>query len=217
MVYLSQVPVYYPQISIMEHQLQQAVAILQNGGIVAYPTDTVYGLGADVFNERAVSRIFQVKQRPLNQPLPVLLSDESELNTLTSFVSEIARRLANKYWPGGLTLVVMAGPTVPNWITAGGNTIALRVPDHIITRTLIRELGKPLVGTSANLSGLPSVTSAEEVRTQLESKIDFILDGGICPGGIESTVIDVTSEMPIILRDGAVSRSEIEQTLRTSP
>jgi len=197
----------------MEQLLQQAVSILRDGGIIAYPTDTVYGLGADVFNEGAVSRIYQVKQRHFDQPLPVLLSDESELNTLASFVSEIAWRLVSRFWPGGLTLVVLAEPTVPKWVTAGGDTIAVRVPDHIITRTLIRELGKPLVGTSANLSGSPSVTSAEEVRLQLEDKVDFVLDGGICPGGVESTVVDLTKEIPIIIREGAISQDTIAKFL----
>jgi len=197
----------------MEQFLQQAVSILRDGGVIAYPTDTVYGLGADVFNEGAVSRIYQVKQRPFDQPLPVLLSDESELNTLASSVSEIAQRLMSGFWPGGLTLVVLAGPTVPEWVTAGGDTIAVRVPDHIITRTLIRELGKPLVGTSANLSGSPSVTSAEEVRAQLGDEVDFVLDGGICPGGVESTVIDLTKEIPIIIREGAISQDTIAKFL----
>jgi len=197
----------------MEQLIQQAVSILREGGVIAYPTDTVYGLGADVFHEGAVSRVYQIKQRPFDQPLPVLLSDESELNTTVSSVSELARRLMSKYWPGGLTLVLLAGPTVPEWVKAGGDTIAVRVPNHSITRTLIRELGRPLVGTSANLSGSPSVTSAEEVRLQLEDKVDFILDGGICPGGVESTVVDVTTEVPIIIREGAISREEIAKFL----
>lgn len=195
----------------MEQFLQQAVSILREGGVVAYPTDTVYGLGADVFNERAVSKIYEIKKRPPSQPLPVLLSDESEIDVLVDSVSEVAHRLMRRFWPGGLTLVLHAALTVPEWVTTGGNTIAVRVPNYIITQRLIRELGRPLVGTSANLSGSPSVISAEDVRAQLEGKINFIFDSGICPGGVESTVVDFTRETPAILREGAVSREEIDR------
>lgn len=197
----------------MEQFLQQAVSILREGGVIAYPTDTVYGLGADAFNEKASTRIFRIKQRPLTRPFPLLIADESELVGLTTGISEIAQRLVKQFWPGGLTLVVQKSSSLPDWLTAGGDTIAVRVPDHIITRTLIRELGKPLVGTSANLSGSPSVTSAQKVRLQLEGKVDFILDGGVCPGGVESTVIDLTKEIPIIIREGAISQDTIAKFL----
>ena len=195
----------------MEYQLQQAVSILKNGGIVAYPTDTVYGLGADAFNEEAVSQVYRVKQRSRNQPLSILISDKSDLVQISDALPEAARILVERYWPGGLTLILRKLPFVPDWITAGGSTVAVRIPDHPVTLNLIRELGKPLIGTSANLSGLPSATSAEEVRAQLGNAIDFVLDGGICSGGIESTVVDVTGKVIAILREGAVSRDEIEE------
>ena len=195
----------------MEHQLQQAVSVLKNGGIVAYPTDTVYGLGADAFNEDAVSQVYRVKQRPRNQPLSILVSDKSDLAQLTDTLTESARLLAERFWPGGLTLVLRKTSSVPHWVTAGGETVAVRIPDHPVALDLIRSLGKPLIGTSANLSGLPGVTSAEEVRAQLGNDIDFILDGGICSGGIESTVVDVTGKLAVILREGAVSRTAIAE------
>jgi L-threonylcarbamoyladenylate synthase len=195
----------------MEKHVRQAVSILKEGGVVAYPTDTVYGLGADAFNEEAVRRIYRVKQRPLDQPLSILIADKSDLVQISDALPETARLLAERFWPGGLTLVLRKLPSVPHWITAGGSTVAVRIPDHPVTLDLIRSLGKPLIGTSANLSGLPSVTSAEEVRAQLGDAVDFILDGGICSGGIESTVVDVTGKVTVILREGAVSRIAIAE------
>ena len=209
MLYWSQVPIKV--ICLIEYHLQQVVSVLKSGGIVAYPTDTVYGLGADAFNEEAVARIYQVKQRPRNQPLSILISSESDLAQISDGIPETARILVERFWPGGLTLVLRKLPAVPGWITAGGSTVAVRIPDHPITMDLIRELGKPLIGTSANLSGMPSATTAEEVRAQLGNTVDFILDGGVCPGKTESTVVDVTGEDFVILRDGAISRDEIEE------
>lgn len=193
----------------MQHQLQQAVAILREGGIVAYPTDTVYGLGADAFNEAAVKRIFEVKQRPLDQPLSVLLAEKEDLSQVAATITDTAWQLAESFLPGGLTLVLQKAPKVPQWVTAGGDTVAVRVPDHPLAQLLIRGLGKPLIGTSANLSGLPSAVNAREVKNQLRNTVDFVLDGGICPGGIESTIVDVTGVSVSILRQGAVSREEI--------
>ncbi len=195
----------------VERQLKQSVSILKNGGIIVYPTDTVYGLGADAFNEAAVNRIYKIKQRPLDQPLSVLIAEMSDLNQLTDDFPDMARILADKYWPGGLTLVVSKSSLIPDWITAGRDTVAVRIPDHPITLELLRAFGKPLIGTSANLSGSPSVISADEVKEQLGNAADFIFDGGVCPGGFESTIIDVTGNMPIVLREGAISRSELER------
>ena len=197
----------------MEQQLQHAVAILKGGGVVAYPTDTVYGLGADIFNEKAVGRIYQIKQRLIYQPLPILLADKFEMAMMAAAMPEIAWLLAEHFLPGGLTLIVRKSSLVPPWVTAGGDTVAVRIPNHPIALALIRDLGKPLIGTSANLSGLPSPVSTREVRDQLGDKVDFVLDGGRCPGGIESTVVDVTGETPMILREGSVSREEIERIL----
>jgi len=200
----------------MEQQLQHAVAVLKGGGVVAYPTDTVYGLGADIFNEEAVGRIYQIKQRLIYQPLPILLADKFEMAMMAAAMPEIAWLLAEHFLPGGLTLIVRKSSLVPPWVTAGGDTVAVRIPNHPIALALIRDLGKPLIGTSANLSGLPSPVSTREVRDQLGDKVDFILDGGRCPGGIESTVVDVTGETPMILREGSVSRAEIERILQGS-
>lgn len=193
-------------------QIQLATDILKGGGIVAFPTDTVYGLGASPLNEQAIEKIYRVKKRPRNQPLPLLLADETDLTEVARVVPEIALRLAEHFLPGGLTLVLGKSPWVPSAITAGGDTIAVRIPNHYIPIALIRGLGAPLVGTSANISEGPSAITANEARQQLGTEVDLIIDGGRCPGGIESTVIDLSGEVPTIIREGAVSWEEIAKT-----
>ncbi len=193
----------------MKSQTDLALKVLKDGGIVAFPTDTVYGLGADPANERAVERIYRVKKRPLDLPLPLLLADASDIAKFAGPVPEIAWRLAERFLPGGLTLVLRRGAMVPPWILAGGETVAVRVPDHAIPVTLARGLGGAIVGTSANLSGEPAPVVADDVRRQLGAAVDLVIDGGRCPGGTESTVVDVSGESPVILREGAVSREDI--------
>ena len=195
-------------------QIGEAVEIMKKGGIVAYPTDTVYGLGADAFNTDAVEKVYRIKQRPFNMPLPVLLSDEAQAASVAVAISGFAGFLMKRFWPGGLTLVLTADASLPACITGGGNKVAVRVPDHIIPVTLIRELGKPVVGTSANISNYPSVATAEEVAEQLGNDVDLIIDGGRCPGGLESTVVDVTGQSPVVLRQGAVPEERIMKAYR---
>jgi L-threonylcarbamoyladenylate synthase len=190
-------------------QVDRAIEILKGGGIVVFPTDTVYGLGADVFNIAAIERIYRVKQRSRNLPLPVLLADSTQLADVVASVPEIARYLMRRFWPGGLTLVLPKKDTLPDIITAGSNKIAVRIPDHVVPLTLIRGLGVPIIGTSANISDKPSPVTAEEVEQQLGSQVDLIIDMGRCPGGLESTVVDVTGEIPVILRRGVISEEEI--------
>jgi L-threonylcarbamoyladenylate synthase len=193
----------------IEEQIELAVEVLRRGGIVAFPTDTVYGLGADASNEQAIAKIFRVKRRPGNLPLPLLLSDKSDITKVASIVPDIARRLADRFLPGGLTLVLSKGKSVSSAVTAGGDTVAVRVPDHHVPVDIIRRLGAPLVGTSANLSGKPAPTTAEEVRAQLGGEVDLVIDGGRCPGGVESTVVDVSGDAPVLVREGAVPWEEI--------
>jgi L-threonylcarbamoyladenylate synthase len=196
----------------IEKQIKLAVEIVKSGGIVAFPTDTVYGLGADPCNERAVEKIFRVKRRSQKVPLPLLLSEKHDLTRVASVVPEIAWRLVEHFIPGGLTLVLKKSSWVPATVTAGGDTVAVRVPDHYIPLALIKGLGTPVIGTSANLSGAPNPISAEDVYRQLGEEVDFIVDGGKCPGGVESTVIDVSGAVPIIVREGAVSIKRIVET-----
>ncbi len=195
----------------VREQIEKGISILRQGGIVAYPTDTVYGLGASAGLTQAVERIYQVKKRPRNMPLPLLLADPSRVTGLAESVPSVARQLIRNFWPGALTLVLPASSSVPGIITAGGKTVALRVPAHPVPVALVKGLEAPLVGTSANLSGQPSSLTADEVRSQLGTKIDFVIDGGRCPGGRESTLVDLTGNTPLILREGAVSRQELEK------
>lgn len=198
------------QLSI-ERQIQLALNILKNGGIVAFPTDTVYGIGASAINDQAIVRIYEAKQRPRHMALPLLIADRSELATVASSVPDVAWKLAERFLPGGLTLVLQKAPWVSTIATAGGNTIAVRIPDHPIPIALIRGLGVPLIGTSANISGKPSPVTADEVSRQMGDKLDFIIDGGQCPQAVASTVIDLTGGIPRILRQGAVPREAIEK------
>jgi len=192
-------------------QIELAVEIIESGGIVAFPTDTVYGLGANPFNEGAVERIYRLKRRSRKLPLPLLLADRSDVAKVAAVVPEIAWRLAEHFLPGGLTLVLRKSTWVPSTVTADSDTIAVRIPDHYIPIALIQGLRIPLVGTSANISGKPSPVTADEVNEQLGGEIDLVIDGGRCPGGIESTVIDVSGEIPTIVREGAVSQEEISK------
>ena len=193
----------------IQKQVEQGISILKQGGIVAFPTDTVYGLGACISLPHAVERVYQVKKRPLNMPLPLLLADKSQIGEVAEPVPPIAWLLAEKFLPGGLTIVLFKSKSVPDIVTGGGKTVALRIPAHPTPVALIQGVGTPIVGTSANLSGKPSALTAEEVYAQLDNKVDLIIDGGRCPGGKESTIVDLTGETPLVLREGAISREEL--------
>jgi L-threonylcarbamoyladenylate synthase len=190
-------------------QVKKCAAVMREGGIAAYPTDTVYGLGADVYNGGAVAKVFSAKRRPINLPLPVLIADTSQLDELTAGIPPPAKLLMETFWPGGLTIVFNKAPGFNSPMLCGGSKVAVRMPGHAITLRLIKKVGYPIVGTSANLHGQPSVLTAAEVRAKLGTAVDFILDGGPCPGGIESTVVDITGDKPVILRAGAVSGQDI--------
>jgi L-threonylcarbamoyladenylate synthase len=191
-------------------QIEKGISILKQGGIIAYPTDTVYGLGACAYIPAAVERIYTVKERPLNMPLPLLLADEAQITEIAADIPPAARLLIDKFLPGALTLVLHKSPNIPE-IVGVGSTVAVRIPAHPVPVVLIKGLGTPLIGTSANLSGKPGVLTAEEVKLQLGDRVDLIIDGGKCPGGIESTVVDVTGKKPVLLREGAIPAEEIER------
>jgi L-threonylcarbamoyladenylate synthase len=192
-------------------QIDRGISILTGGGAVAYPTDTVYGLGASALLAWAVERIYQIKRRPLNMPLPLLLANASQIDSVAKDVPDIAWQLIKRFMPGSLTLVLPKADWLPGIITGGGETVAVRIPNHPIPIALINGLGAPIVGTSANLSGQPSPLTADDVHTQLGDSVDLIIDGGRCPGGKESTIVDVSGERPAIIREGAISKEEIEQ------
>ena len=188
----------------MQEQVNRAIVILKRGGVVAYPTDTVYGLGAGMTSLAAVERIFRVKDRPKGIALPLLVADAAQIRQVARSIPEVAWCLIETFMPGALTIVLLKLDSVPDIVTAGGGTVAVRIPDHPVPLAIIAGLGKPIVGTSANLSGHPSALTAAEVQAQLGDRVDMIIDGGKCPGGIESTVVDLTTETPVIRRAGAI-------------
>jgi len=194
-------------------QVNRAAGILRSGGIAAYPTDTVYGLGADVFNDRAVTRVFTVKKRPLTMPLPVLIAETSQLRELVEDIPSTAKMLMDKFWPGGLTIIFHRAHAFKSLALADSGKIAVRLPGHPLTLKLIQELGRPMVGTSSNLHGSPAALTAVEVKNQLGDAVDFIIDGGPCQGGIESTIVDITVNPPLILRKGAIPEKYLADLL----
>jgi len=190
-----------------EKVLQRAVGVLKDGGLVAFPTDTVYGLAALPWNREAVTRLYRDKQRPSDRPIPLLLSDAGQLSRVAVLRPRF-RRLTDHFWPGGLTLVLPKTEIVSDAVSAGPN-VAVRVPDLPFARELIRRAGGVLAVTSANISGQPSSITAQEVEEQLGERIDLILDGGLCRGGVPSTILDSTIHPPRMLRHGLVSEAAL--------
>jgi len=180
--------------------IHQAADIIQRGGIVAFPTETVYGLGADAFNPLAVARIFEVKRRPYFDPLIVHVANPSKMRKLVKEIPSNARKLIEKFWPGPLTIVLLKEENIPDIVTAGLPTLAIRMPNHPMALALIEESKCPIAAPSANPFGYLSPTTAEHVRDQLGDQVDFILDGGPCPVGVESTIVSFLEEKPMLLR-----------------
>jgi L-threonylcarbamoyladenylate synthase len=193
--------------------MRKATGIIKSGGIVAFPTETVYGLGADAFNPLAVARIFEAKGRPLFDPLIVHIADLSQMGRLAVNIDRRAGRLAGRFWPGPLTMVLQKNGLVPDIVTAGLDTVALRMPDHLIARDLIMGSGTPIAAPSANRFGYISPTKASHVLDQLGDRVDMIIDGGDCAVGVESTIIKLTGERSVILRPGGVPIEEIEAVI----
>ncbi len=193
-----------------------AVQVLREGGLVALPTETVYGLAADATNELAVRRIFAAKGRPQTHPLIVHIPGKEALPRFASVVPERARLLAEAFWPGPLTLVLKKSAIVSDAVTGGQDTVALRVPAHPLAQAVLRELGGGLAAPSANKFGHVSPTTAQHVREDLGDEVDFVLDGGRCDVGVESTIVDVSGERPSLLRPGGLPVEEIERVLGES-
>lgn len=189
--------------------IARAAELLRGGGLVAFPTETVYGIGANALDAAAVGRIFAAKGRPPTNPVIVHVPDVALARTLAAEWSASAERLATQFWPGPLTLVVPRRPIVPDVVTAGGPTVALRVPAHPVALALLRASGLPVAAPSANRSTELSPTCAEHVLRGMADRIDLLLDAGPAPGGLESTVVDMTTQPPRILRPGLVARTEL--------
>jgi len=198
-----------------EGALAEAVAVLKGGGLVVYPSDTVYGLAAAASDEQAVRRAFVVKGRDAQKAVSLLLANAADLEPLCTEVPLLARVLADRYWPGPLTLVLRRSPAFHSAALGGGNTVAVRVPDHPFLRELIRAVGEPITGTSANRSGRPACRSAQEAEQELGGAVDLIIDGGPSREGPESTVVSLTGSLPVVLREGAIPRVDVERLGRT--
>jgi L-threonylcarbamoyladenylate synthase len=190
--------------------MAEAADVLRRGGLVAFPTETVYGLGANALDAEACARIFTAKGRPPNNPIIVHAANVETARHVVASWPESASQLASRFWPGPLTLVLPKNAAVPDVVTAGGPTVAVRVPAHVVAMALLRAAGVPVAAPSANLSGQLSPTQAEHVLRSLNGRVDVILDGGPAPGGLESTVLDLSRSPPRLLRPGLVTPSAIE-------
>jgi L-threonylcarbamoyladenylate synthase len=197
----------------LDARIRAAAAVLRRGGLVAYPTETFYGLGALARDAAAVERLARAKGRPEGKPLPLLAADRAAVEEV-AVVSEPAARLAARFWPGPLTLVLPARPGLPAPVTAGEGTVAVRVPGSEVARALAREAGGAIVSTSANLAGAAPPVRASEVDPALAGRIDLVLDGGAAPGGLPSTIVRLEGERPVLVRAGPIALEDVERALR---
>jgi L-threonylcarbamoyladenylate synthase len=190
-------------------ELEEAVRSLNSGGVVVFPTDTLYGLGADVFSLAALQRIFSIKGRRADLALPVLVAGLDQVEAVAQPMSAQAQRLAERFWPGPLTLVMRRSPDLPGLVTGGADTVAVRMPGHPVPLELARRLGRPITGTSANRSGQPDLLDLSALENQLGNLVDHIIQTGPVPAGTASTIVNVTGDTPQLLRGGAISLEEI--------
>jgi len=191
--------------------IQTALELLQEGEIVAFPTDTVYGLGANAFYSPGIIKLFEAKGRDANKAIAVLIGDLAQLDLLTDRMNKVGQKLAKAFWPGALTIVVPKKNDIPELLTAG-NSIGIRMPNHPVALELLKQFG-PIAATSANLSGKNNPHDAKDVYSQLNTRVPLILDGGRCPGGIPSTVVDCSENKVRILRPGGISEEEINKVI----
>jgi L-threonylcarbamoyladenylate synthase len=186
---------------------------MRSGEVVAFPTDTVYGVGAHAFLPEAVAALYLAKQRPTTKAIPILVAQIEDIARVTCDIPNVTWQLAERFWPGGLTLVLPRAEKVPSVVAAGGVTVAVRCPDHSVPLALMENIGAPLAATSANLSGQPSPTTAHQVMEQLARRVPLIIDGGECPGGVPSTVVDLSLNPPRLLRAGAIALEDLRDLL----
>lgn len=207
--------------SFLQRAVQRAVSVIETGGMVAFPTESFYGLGVGATNESALERLFLVKKRDPAVPVLILISSLEELSEYAASIPREALELGRRFWPGGLTMVLKASPWLSSLLTAGTGKIGIRIPGHPLAHALTLALNVPITGTSANISGSPPCTSAEQVVQSFGNRIDLILDGGITEGTQPSTILDVTITPPLLLREGIITveeiiRSEIYTDIRVS-
>jgi L-threonylcarbamoyladenylate synthase len=197
-------------------RIDEAVALLRKSGVIAFPTETLYGLGADARDEAAIDKIFGIKGRDFGNPILVVIGDRSHLDAFAADIPGNARKLMDRFWPGPLTIVFRAAASVSPKLTAGSGKIGIRLTSHPIAMAISKRLGGPVTATSANLSGAPECSSAEEVLSQLEGKIGGVIDGGQTPGGKGSTIVDATVSPVKVLREGVIDAALIQDTLATA-
>jgi len=197
----------------MNPEITRAVEVLRAGGLVAFPTETVYGLGADAANPEALKKVYTAKGRPRNHPLIVHIASAAQVADWASDVPAAALRLAQCFWPGPLTLILPRASQVSELVTGGQDTVALRVPSHRVAQALLRGFGGGIAAPSANRYGRVSATTAAHVRAELGAAVDYVLDGGACDVGIESTIVDVSGARPALLRPGSITAAQLEQAL----
>lgn len=196
-----------------EKDLEPAVSALQKSGLIAYPTETVYGLGANIYFEEAVARVFQLKKRDPQKPFSIMIASSDDIEELCQEIPEYGKILINCFWPGPLTLIFTASDKVPNYIKSIDNKVGLRFPDHPVTKALMKMHRKPVTSTSANLAGAQETVTVQDVIKNFGSAIDVIIDGGPCNIKVSSTVLDATGEKPKVIREGAITPSQISKTL----
>ena len=199
--------------TVTENNLAAAARCLHEGGVVAIPTDTLYGLAADALNADAIERVFDIKERPEGMALPVLLAGTEQIPSVVGRIPEGAELLAEAYWPGPLTLIMERNSSLPPRLTAGGTTVAVRVPAHPVPRELARLLGRPITGTSANISGSPDPGTLDELRVQVGDRVDCVVELGPLPAGTASTIVDLSGGEPRLIREGAIPFAEIAALL----
>ncbi|MGM9520934.1 MAG: L-threonylcarbamoyladenylate synthase [Oscillospiraceae bacterium] len=199
---------------VLHNEITGAADIIRAGGLAAVPTETVYGLAVNALDERAVRRLYEAKGRPETKPISLFVPDMKAAERFCADIPEEAYVLAERFWPGPLTMIFKRRELVPDIITAGGNTVGIRCPDDKLTLALLKETGLPLTGTSANLSGMPNAVNIGQVLKYFDGVIGCAVDGGECPGGVPSTIVDMTSVPPKILRLGGISREELEEAVQ---
>jgi L-threonylcarbamoyladenylate synthase len=195
----------------------RAEAVIRAGGVVCFPTRCLYGLGAGALDAAAVERVYEIKQRPADMPLLVLISRSAQLAELAARVPPMAKMLIERFWPGRLTLVLEAQPLIPARLTAGTGKIGIRLAAHPVARALVEAFAGPITGTSANLSGESGCRQIAALDPRIARQVDLILDGGALKGGVGSTVVDVTGENPVVIREGDISRPEILAAIKSIP
>ncbi len=193
--------------------LERAARIVLAGGVIAYPTDTLYGLAVDPRNDRAIDRLFEMKGRAADQPIPLIAADINQVEGAVARLTPLGRRLAARFWPGPLTLVLEALPGISPRIHGGSGTIAVRVPDHAVARLLAGRCPAAITSTSANLSGEDAPDTAARIASSIRDVLDAVLDGGATPGGLPSTIVDVTGAAPVLVREGVVAWARVLECL----